>query len=132
MKTQKKTESASRLRVVDRKEYISIFDIFDGNNFFDVKEALDKLEALVAYGQGEEAKFNVEPYGYDGGVELYMEIYRDETDAEYNNRMEKNAKTKEKARLAREKKKEAARKVLMESEAAERAEYERLRVKFEG
>ena len=123
--------SKDRQRVVDRREYISLFDLLDGKEFFDVKEGLDKLEKQIAYERGEEAKFVVEPYGYDGGVELYLEVYRDETDAEYNKRMEKAAKAKEKARLAREKKKEAARKVLMESEAAERAEYERLRAKFE-
>ena len=123
--------SKERLRVVDRKEYVSLFDLLDEDAFFDVKQKLDKLEAMVDYGRGEEAKFKVEPYGYDGGVELYLEIYRDETDAEYDKRMEKNAKAKEKARKARETKKERARAVLMESEAAERAEYERLRAKFE-
>lgn len=123
--------SKERLRVVDRKEYVSLFDLLDEDDFFDVKQKLDKLEAMVDYGRGEEAKFKVEPYGYDGGVELYLEIYRDETDAEYDKRMEKNAKAKEKARKARETKKERARAVLMESEAAERAEYERLRAKFE-
>ena len=120
-----------RQRVVDRKEYVSLFDLLDGKDFFDVKEWIDKLEKQVNYSCGEEAKFVVEPYGYDGGVELYMEVYRDETDAEYNKRLEKEAKAQEKARLAREKKKERARKELMESEAAERAEYERLRAKFD-
>lgn len=122
--------SKDRKRVLDRKEYVSLFDLLDGKEFFDVKEGLDRLEQQVDFGSGEEAKFVVEPYGYDGGVELYLEVYRDETDAEYNKRMEKEAKAKEKARLAREKKKEKARQVLMESEAAERAEYERLREKF--
>ena len=123
--------SKDRLRVVDRKEYVSLFDLLDGKEFFDVKEGLDRLEQQVNYGSGEEAKFVVEPYGYDGGVELYLEVYRDETDAEYNKRMEKEAKAKEKARLAREKKKERARQMLMATEAAEREEYERLRAKFE-
>lgn len=123
--------SKERLRVVARKEYASLYDLLDGEDFAGVKAALDKLEAQVDYGRGEDAKFVVEGYGYDGGVELYLEIYRDETDAEYNKRMAKNAAAKEKARLAREKKKEAARKVLMENEAAERAEYERLRAKFD-
>ena len=122
--------SKERLRVVDRKEYVSLFDFLDGKEFFDVKEELDRLEQQVNYGLGEAAKFKVEPYGYDGGVELYLEVYRDETDAEYNKRQDKEAKAKEKARKARETKKERARQVLMESEAAERAEYERLRAKF--
>lgn len=123
--------SKDRQRVVDRKEWVSLFDLLDGRDFFNVKEELDKLEKQIAYERGEEAKFVVEPYGYDGGVELYLEIIRDETDAEYTKRLDKEAKAKEKARKARETKKERARKVLMESEAAERAEYERLRAKFE-
>ena len=123
--------SKDRQRVVDRKEYVSLFDLLDGRDFFSVKEELDRLEQQVNYGSGEEAKFVVEPYGYDGGVELYLEVYRDETDAEYNRRLDKEAKAKEKARKARETKKERARKELMESEAAERAEYERLRAKFD-
>lgn len=123
--------SKDRQRVVDRKEWVSLFDLLDGRDFFNVKEELDKLEKQIAYERGEEAKFVVEPYGYDGGVELYLEITRDETDAEYTKRLDKEAKAKEKARKARETKKERARKVLMESEAAERAEYERLRAKFE-
>ena len=123
--------SKERQRVLDRREYISLFDLLDGGDFFNVKEKLDKLEATVDYGRGEEAKFNVEPYGYDGGVELYLEVYREETEAEYNKRMAKNAAAKEKARLAREKKKEKARQVLMASEEAELAEYIRLRAKFE-
>ena len=121
--------SKDRQRVVDRKEYVSLFDLLDGRDFFSVKEELDRLEQQVNYGSGEEAKFVVEPYGYDGGVELYLEVYRDETDAEYNRRLDKEAKAK--ARKARETKKERARKELMESEAAERAEYERLRAKFD-
>lgn len=123
--------SKDKLRVLDRKEYVSIYDLLDGRDFTDVKAELDRLEAKVQYGQGEEAKFEVEGYGYDGGVELYLNIYRDETDAEYDRRSAKEAAAKEKARLARERKKERARKTLMESEAAERAEYERLRAKFD-
>lgn len=121
--------SKDKLRVLDRKEYVSIYDLLGGRDFTDVKAELDRLEAKVQYGQGEEAKFEVD--GYDGGVELYLNIYRDETDAEYDRRSAKEAAAKEKARLARERKKERARKTLMESEAAERAEYERLRAKFD-
>lgn len=123
--------SKEKLRVLDRREYVCLLDLLDGKDFFDVKADLDKVEKKVNYGRGETAKFVIEHYGYDGGVELYLEVYRDETDAEYNKRLAKDAAAKEKARLAREKKKERARQVLMENEAAERAEYERLRAKFD-
>lgn len=123
--------SKERLRVLDRSEYVDLHDFIDGADFFDVKAELDKLEAKVDYSRGHTSKFRIEHYGYDGGVEVYLDVYRDETDAEYNKRLAKEELAKEKSRLRREKKKEAARKVLMESEAQERAEYERLRTKFE-
>jgi hypothetical protein len=119
-----------RLRVVDRREDVGLWGLFDDNDFTAVKTELDKLESTVQYGQGEVARFCIEPYGYDGGVELHLYIYRDETDAEYEARLAKEEAKKEKARLASERKKDKARQVLMESEAAERAEYERLRAKF--
>lgn len=117
-----------RQRVLSRSIELDLWDVFHDRNIDDAKARLDALHK-VDYGCGEDAKFRVE-YGYEY-TSVYMEVYRDETDAEYDKRMAKNAAAKEKARLQREKKKERARKVLMESEAAERAEYERLRAKFE-
>lgn len=121
--------SKDRLRVLSRSLEMSLYDLFHGKDFHQVKAELDALEQRVDYGAGETATFRVE-YGYEY-TDVYMEVFRDETDAEYNKRMDKEAKAKEKVRLARERKKERARQVLMESEAAERAEYERLRAKFE-
>lgn len=118
-----------RQRVLDRSEQISLADLFDEMDFQQVHSGLNVLETQVDYGRGEDVKFRVE-YGYEY-TDVYMDVYRDETDAEYNRRLDKEAKAKEKARKARETKKERARKVLMATEAAERAEYERLRAKFE-
>lgn len=119
-----------KLRVLDRREYISIFDLLDGEDFAGVKFNLDVIEKLVDYGKGETANFVVEPYGYDGGIEAYLMIERDETDAELAKRVAATEKAKEKARLQKQKKEEAARKVLMDTEEKERQEYERLRAKF--
>lgn len=121
----------NKQRVIDRTLDVSLWDLFDGEDFFDVRAKLDKLEAGIQYGNGEEAKFRIEPYGYDGGVELCLDVFRDETDAEYEKRMEKDAKAREKARALREKKLAMARAVLMETEEAERAEFLRLKAKFE-
>lgn len=123
--------SKARLRILTRGYDVSMWDLFDAQDFTTVKAELDKLEANVQYSLGETANFRVEPYGYDGGIEVRLDIYRDETDAEYDERLRKEEAKKEKARLARERQKEKARQVLMESEEAERAEYERLRAKFE-
>lgn len=119
-----------RLLVVDRSSYVSLYDLLDNLDFDDVIAELTKLKSTINYGSGENAKFKIEPYGYDGGVDCVLVVHRLETDKEYDARQLKEEKAKEKARLAREKKKETARKVLAETEESERAEYERLKVKF--
>lgn len=60
-------------------------------------------------------------YGYDGGVEFFMNIVRDETDAEYEKRVKELKKKKEKEREGKEKKKEE-----------ELALLEKLKKKYEG
>jgi len=118
-----------RLRVLDRRIYVDIWDLFYGRTIDDVKSKLDAIH-IVDYGRAEDAKFVVEYVGYEGVQEVTIEVYRDETDSEYNKRIAKEAAEKERKRIASEKKKEKARQALMESEAAERAEYERLKAKF--
>lgn len=124
-------EHTNRLRLVDRSIEVDLWDVFHDKTIDVIKAELDAWLRHVDYGYGEDAKFRIDLYGYDGGIELYLDVYRDETDTEYDKRIAKEAAIKEKARKARETKKEKARRVLMESEAAERAEYERLRAKFE-
>lgn len=126
--------SKERLRVEDRREQIYIEDLFEGQSFDSVITALSiwyrgEFEQDVLL-HGYDVKFSVEYYGYDGGMELYAVVYRDENDKEYAKRMAEEAKAREKKRLAKEKKQERARKILAESEEAERAEYERLKAKF--
>lgn len=128
MKSKKKITANMRMRVLDRSINLDLCELFDAQNFEQVKSNLDGLEARINYGVGEDVKFRVS-YSYDY-TDIYLDVYRDETPTEYSHRLNKEEKAKEKARLAREKRKEAARKLLMESEAAERAEYERLRAKF--
>ena len=117
-------------RVVDRTLDVSLWELFDGNDIAEVRAMLNSLEAGIK--QDEHAVFEVQGYGYDGGVELELNVWRDETDAEYKKRLEKNEKAKEKARALREKKLAKARAVLMETEEAERAEFLRLKAKFGG
>jgi len=121
--------SKDKQRVLDRSVSVDLYDLFNALDVQQVKEKIDAYESQVNYGQGEVVNFRVE-YGYEY-TDVYMDVFRVETDTEYNKRMAKNAKAKEKARIAREKKKEKARQVLMATEAQERAEYERLRAKFD-
>lgn len=118
-----------RKRVLDRSFDVSLYDIFDGRQIDEVFAELHALDSKVDYGRGYTAKFRVES-GYEY-TDVYMDVYRDETDKEYDARMLREAKAKEKAQKARETKKEKARQELYRKEADERAEYERLRAKFE-
>lgn len=118
-----------RKRVLDRSFDVSLYDIFDGRQIDEVLAELHALDSKVDYGRGYTAKFRVET-GYEY-TDVYMDVYRDETNKEYDARMLREAKAKEKAQKARETKKEKARQELYRKEADERAEYERLRAKFE-
>ena len=124
--------SKKRLRVLDRKDSFSIYDM-DGKS----PEELAMLFSSISQSyepeilsHGREVKFDVESYGYDGAVECSFAVFRDENDKEYTARIEKERKAKEKSAAIKTAKKEAARKELFKTEAAERAEYERLKEKF--
>lgn len=128
--------------VRERRLDIDLHDMFAGKTLDDVRTTLNalayQLERETVY-YGHPPRFAVEPYGYDGGFDLYLDVYRDESDHEYAMRMadeEKARQKKEQARLKRQETaqailKEAAKGILMANEAAERAEYERLKAKFE-
>lgn len=120
--------SKDRKTIRDRSEQIYLSDLFDGCNFEQVKAGLDEIENSVAYKKGHTAQFRVE-WGYET-TDVYLDVYREENDKEYKERLTYEEKLREKARLAREKKKERARKVLADTEEAERAEFERLKAKF--
>lgn len=120
--------SKDRKIIRDRSEQICLSDLFDGCNFEQVKERLDEIENSVDYKKGHNAQFRVE-WGYET-TDVYLDVWRDENDKEYKERLAYEEKLREKARLAREKKKERARKVLADTEEAERAEFERLKAKF--
>lgn len=121
--------SKDKQRVLDRSLGLSLGDMFDGQDFQQVKANLDAFEKRARYDRGEDVKFRVE-YGYEY-TDVYMDVYRDETDKEYASRLEGEAQARERARIAREKKKEKAREVLMATEAQEREEYLRLKAKFD-
>ena len=118
----------TRKRVLDRSFDLDLNDIFDGRQIDDVIAELQALDSKVDYGRSCDAKFRVE-YGYES-TSVYMDVYRDETQKEFDARMLREERAKEKARKARETKLEKARQQLYQKEADERAEYERLKEKF--
>lgn len=118
-----------RNKVLVAEHEISISDLFDGKSFDEVHLALDRLEAdTVDPSKDYECRFSV--YHHYDDFSVNLEVYRDESDAEYKARMAKNKLAREKAKLAQEKRKEKLRKELMAKESDERAEYERLKAKF--
>lgn len=87
----------------------------------------EKFKMDVA--NGDVSRFRVER-DCDGMQCVYFDVYRQETDKEFNTRLEKEARQKERSKLAREKKKQSELKAKEQTEAAERAEFERLKKKF--
>ena len=121
-----------RQRVCDRREYFDIDEI-SGQTI----GAVATHFSMLAYqfeeqiDKGFELRFESESYGYDGGREFYIAFYRDENDKEYSARLKREQAAAEKAARIREAKREKARKELYRKEADERAEYDRLRAKYE-
>ena len=75
-----------------RSTSIDLDDLLDGKDFADVKRNLDRLEDKIYYGQGETAKFRVEAT-YSGEY-VYLDVFREETDAEYDARLKKSRRKK--------------------------------------
>ncbi len=115
-------------KVIDRRIYVDLFGIFDDVEFYEIHRGIDKLENEFDPLR-ESAKFRVE-HGYDY-TDVYLDIYRDETDKEYKDRLKLELKAREKAQKAKLTKEQNARKILFEKEEDERKEYERLKAKFE-
>ena len=122
-----------RKRVLDKKELLDIYDMFNNKTLDQVQIEL----ACIATAYNRDillndchVNFSVDYYGYDGGIELYLNTWRWENDEEYNKRKEKEEKAREKSRKIREAKKEKARNELFKKEEDERNEYERLKAKY--
>lgn len=115
--------SKEKLRVFDYRDEISIDELFDGRTFDEVQLRLRELAAQYEeriLSEDCEAKFDVSHYGYDGGLELYVDVYRWETNEEHQARLDADKKQRKQRADAKAAK-----------EAIERATYERLKKKFE-
>lgn len=119
----------SKLRVLDRSIELDLGDVFDDNSVHEVIVQLRALESKVDHGRGDTSSFRV-AYGYEY-TDVFMDVYRDETAAEYEARMLHEEKIKERSRKTRETKAAKARAILMATEEQERAEFERLKAKYD-
>ena len=81
----------------------SIYSMLDGMTPEKVIEYMEEIRDLYC---GRDVFFSVEPYGYDGGVELAVYERRLETDAEYAKRKAAEKKEREKKKAAATKKKD--------------------------
>ena len=79
-----------RQQVLDRSIPISLDSLLDGCTVEQVRRELDEYQKCLT--DGRTGQFEVEHYGYDGGVELKFNVFRDETDDELKKRQEKNAR----------------------------------------
>lgn len=105
-------------------------DIFHNNTIDKAIEQLIKLKSRIpAYQDPNDCWFNVK-HGYES-TDISLVGYREENDKEYNSRKEQEQKELEKKQKQSEAKKQKARAVLYQKEQDERAEYERLKSKFE-
>ena len=119
---------SERKRVLYRSDSIDLYTLFDNATIEDAIAELQKLHTKVKYGQGEDARFRLQVYYDDTSV--YLDIFRDENDTEYQARLEQEEKMRKARDKARETKKEKARQELYQKEEDERKEYERLKAKF--
>lgn len=124
---------SKKKRVLDRREQVYITDLFDGRSIDDViidlQSMLRRYEEEI-FTHDKEVRFETEPYGYEGGVELYVRVERWETDREYEKRQAREDAAKEKARKARETKKARALATALSTEAEERELLARLQKKY--
>ena len=108
-----------RQQVLDRSIPIDLSSLLDCCTVDQVRQNLDEYQNCLT--DGRTGRFEVEHYGYDGGVELKFNVFRDETDDELKKRQEKNARERQ-----RQRNEKAAK------EAREREQYLRLKAKYEG
>lgn len=120
------------MRVLEQSISIDLRDLLDGETLDSVQT---KLSAMMHEYEQErvdldkEFRFSVEQH-YDD-LSVYLNKYRWETDAEFEKRRERSRRAREAAAKKREAEKEKARQKLFDTEQAERAEFERLKRKFE-
>jgi len=86
-----------------------------------VEQVIQEVRAIEEQYTGRSMFFRVEPYGYDGGLELKLWERRLETDWEYEKRLSDERQIKERSKAKK-----------LAAEAKDRAEYERLKKKFKG
>lgn len=97
---------------------LSIYSLLDGKT---PEQAIEQLQKIRDEYQGRDIWFMLYTWGYDGGCEMELYGSRLQTDAEYEQELDKYNKTQARKRADAQKRKDA-----------EFAEFQRLKKKFEG
>ena len=124
----------NKLRVLERQDPIHFDEMLDGLTLDDAVLAFQKLHDQYAkeiFNRDLDVRFATEYYGYDGGMNHYIKVWRWETDKEYQDRIDFESMVEQKKQKAKEARKAAALKKVLETEAEERQLYEQLKRKFE-
>ena len=121
--------SLDKIYLYRDRDNIDVERLFNGKTVDELKVSIDEL---VFPHKDKVIKFYASDYGYDGGVDVAIQIYELETDKEYTKRQKildehKLADEKRKAKVL-EKKKEK----MKNKEEAERKLLEVLKAKYEG
>lgn len=121
-----------RETITEELKSICVFDIFCDTTLSQVQDYLTGImDNLQAQTKGfRNFRFNADTVGYDGVAEVFIVADRDETDEEYNARLEKKHKAEERRQKAIARSEEKFRRMTEENEAAEKALYEKLREKY--
>lgn len=103
--------------------------VYDGDTIADVIKRIKDLENEI-FPYHTRHEFNKTYYDYFEAPDLYLMLYRLETDEEYNQRLEEERMQQERSEKIRLKKLEIKLAKQKREEELERAEYERLKAKY--
>lgn len=127
----KKTVINSKKTVIDRRVDVELSDMLGDQSIEMTIDYLQRMKEIYVKDYHIDAKFEMQPYGYDGGFDIYLILYREETDSEYQDRLEKEKIAQEKKEQARLRELERTHAKKQRNLDLERAEYERLKAKYE-
>lgn len=120
--------SDERIYLLKDRQSVDIEALFDGNTAEEVKNGID---ILVACHSDSKVKFSASDYGYDGGVYLCLNVYKRETDKEFERRQAILEVQKADAEKRKKKSQEAKIRKQNEEEAKERKLLAELKAKYE-
>lgn len=121
-----------KIEKYEYREQIDVDDILDSATHEQVIEVFTAMyaEHKERYPNATSMHFDVQYYGYDGAFNVHLCVGRLETDKEFETRLKTEKRERDRKRAAREKKRQAAEKILMQTETQEKAVLKKLLEKY--